>query len=92
MSDGPQGSVATDGIQVVEAGMYKDVPVLDRTGAGDSFTSGFVSQIALGNSLESAITFASANSTSVVTKIGAKSGILKYGTKIDKMPLTISSI
>lgn len=92
VSDGPQGSVATDGIQVVEAGMYKDVPVLDRTGAGDSFTSGFVSQIALGNSLESAITFASANSTSVVTKIGAKSGILKYGTKIDKMPLTISSI
>lgn len=92
VSDGPQGSVATDGIKVVEAGMYKDVPVVDRTGAGDSFTSGFVAQIAQGKDLEYAITFASANSTSVVTQIGAKAGILTHGTKIESMPLTISSI
>lgn len=92
VSDGPRGAVATDGIHMVSAGMYEDVPVLDRTGAGDAFTSGFVSQIALGKSLEEAITFASANSTSVVTKIGANEGILHAHAKIHSMPLKISRV
>lgn len=87
ISDGPRGSVATNGKSLVIAGMYEDVPVLDRTGAGDAFTSGFVSQIALGKSLKQAITFASANSTSVVTQIGAKTGILEAGVKLKDMEL-----
>lgn len=41
VSDGPHGVVASDGKTVVTAGMYEDVPVLDRTGAGDAFGSGF---------------------------------------------------
>lgn len=88
VSDGPNGVVATDGKTVVSAGLYEDVPVLDRTGAGDAFGSGFLSQWALGESLKEAVTFASANSTSVVTKIGAKEGILHTGTELHDMPLT----
>ena len=87
ISDGAKGSVATDGLSIVKAGMYEDVPVKDRTGAGDAFTSGFVSQIAKGSDLEEAITFASANSTSVVEKIGAKAGILRAGATLHTMPL-----
>ncbi len=89
VSDGPNGAVASDGITLVSAGMYEDVPVADRTGAGDAFTSGFVSQIALGRDLEAAITFASANSTSVVRKIGAKTGILRSDAKIHTMELDV---
>lgn len=92
ISDGPNGSVASDGISLVSAGMYDDVPVIDRTGAGDAFTSGFVSQIALGSSLEQAITFASANSTSVVSCIGAKTGILRGRTKLHDMPLKTTKL
>ncbi len=91
VSDGPNGSVATDGKTMVTAGMYDNVPVLDRTGAGDAFTSGFVSQIALGKSIEHAIVFASANSTSVVSKIGAKAGILHGQPKLHEMPLKVKS-
>lgn len=87
VSDGPQGVVATDGTTVVAAGMYEDVPVIDRTGAGDAFGSGFLSQWAQGKSLKEAIVFASANSTSVVTKIGAKVGILHRGTRLHDMPI-----
>lgn len=87
VSDGPKGAVATDGKTVVTAGMYEDVKVVDRLGAGDAFGSGFVSAIAQGKTLEEAVVFASANSTSVVTKIGAKAGILHKGVELHDMPL-----
>lgn len=85
VSDGPRGVVASDGKTIVTAGMYEDVPVIDRTGAGDAFGSGFLSQWAQGKSLKESIIFASANSTSVVSKIGAKAGILHKGTRLHDM-------
>lgn len=87
VSDGPNGVVATDGKTIVRAGMYEDVPVIDRTGAGDAFASGFLSQWSQGKSLRESIIFASANSTSVVTKVGAKDGILHKGVKLHDMPI-----
>jgi len=88
ISDGPNGLIASDGKTVVRAGMYEDVKVIDRTGAGDAFGSGFLSQWARGRSLKDAIVFGSANSTNVVTKIGAKAGILHKGVKLHSMPLS----
>lgn len=89
VSDGPRGVVASDGKVIVTAGMYEDVKVVDRTGAGDAFGSGFLSKWADGKSLEEAIVFASANSTSVVNTIGAKAGILHKGAKLHDMPLEV---
>lgn len=90
LTDGPRGAVATDGKKLVKAGMYEDVPVIDRTGAGDAFVSGFTSQIALGKDLETALVFASANSTSVVGQIGAKAGILQEDVELHDMPLEVT--
>jgi sugar/nucleoside kinase (ribokinase family) len=89
MTDGPRGLTATDRQQVISAGMYEDVPVIDRLGAGDAFASGFVSKIAQGKSLAEAIVFGSANSTSVVSQIGAKPGILRANAVLHDMPLDI---
>lgn len=88
ISDGPNGVIASDGKTIIRAGMYEDVKVVDRTGAGDAFGSGFLSQWATGRSLKDSIVFASANSTSVVTMIGAKAGILYKGAKLHAMPLS----
>lgn len=88
VSDGPNGVCASDGKTIVKAGMYEDVPVIDRTGAGDAFGSGFLSQWAQGKSLRESIIFASANSTSVVGKIGAKTGILYAGAELHDMDIT----
>ena len=87
VSDGPDGVTASDGKTIVRAGMYEDVKVVDRTGAGDAFGSGFLSQWTIGKTLKDSIIFASANSTSVVTKIGAKTGILHEGVKLHSMPI-----
>ncbi|MFZ1249905.1 MAG: carbohydrate kinase family protein [Candidatus Microsaccharimonas sp.] len=87
VSDGPNGAAATDGKNYVSLGMYEDVPVVDRTGGGDAFGSGFLSQYAQGASLKNSLIFASANSTSVVQFVGAKEGILHKGVTLHDMPL-----
>ncbi len=88
VTDGSDGVLAADGKTIVHAGMYDDVKVVDRTGAGDAFGSGFLSQYCQGKGLRDSVLFASANSTSVVTAIGAKTAILHKGAKLHEMPIT----
>lgn len=92
VSDGPNGVMASDGSVMVRAGMYEDVPVLDRTGAGDAFGSGLTSQLARGKNLKEAVIFGSANSTSVVQSLGAKKGILSEGIVLHDMPISEQAI
>jgi ribokinase len=92
ITDGPKGSAAADRWHIVKAGMYEDVPVIDRSGAGDAFSSGFTAMIAAGESLEWAVTYASANSTSVVSKIGAKTGILHLDQPVHDMALDVKEM
>lgn len=92
LTDGPGGSYASDGQVIYFAGQYQRVKVIDRTGAGDAFCSGFVAAIARGWPIEDALTLASANSTSVVQTVGAKSGILRGVAKIKRMKVKRVSI
>ncbi len=56
---------------------YPDAkPPLERTGAGDSFASTFVSALALGLTPLGAIMWAPVNSASVVQYVGAQKGLL----------------
>lgn len=92
LTDGPRGSYATEGTHLFHAGMYADVKVVDRLGAGDAFSSGFVAMIAEGESIERALTYASANSTSVVMQMGAKTGIIRGQAGVHKMHIEVSNL
>lgn len=92
VSDGPRGVWASDGKKLITAGIYEDVKVIDRLGAGDAFGSGFVAMIAQGKNLEEAVTFASANSTSVVQTIGATVGVLHKGASVHDMPMQVTDL
>ncbi|MCA9348868.1 carbohydrate kinase family protein, partial [Candidatus Saccharibacteria bacterium] len=94
VTDGPNGEVAASRLEgkLVVGGMYEDVPVVDRLGAGDAFSSGFTCRIAQGEGLVEAVKFAAANSTSVVTKMGAKTGILHEDTVLHDMPLEVKDL
>ena len=79
MTKGPRGVEVSDGRNHYLAGV-PDSPIVDRTGAGDSFGSGFVSGfIQTGGDIEYAIQLGTANATSVVQYFGAKKGLLKKG-------------
>ena len=87
ITDGSMGGIATDGTETFRFGIYGDVKVKDATGAGDAFGSGFLAAIAKGKSFRSALIFASANSTGVVSKLGANRGILSGNEKLHPMPI-----
>lgn len=75
MTKGPEGVVVSDGKNIYRAGV-PDSPVVERTGAGDAFSSGFVTEYIRSGDISKAIQFATANASSVVTQYGAKAGIL----------------
>ena len=87
ITDGGMGAIATDGAEIIRTGLYEDSPVKDTTGAGDSFGSGFLAAYAAGKKFKDALIFASANSTSVVSRLGAKPGILTGKEKLHQMPI-----
>jgi len=77
ITDGPNGSYASYDFKLVTIPNYPDpAPPLDRTGAGDAFASTIVAALALGESMDAALTWAPINSASVVQKLGAQAGLL----------------
>ena len=77
MTDGPRGVSVSDGKTVYKAGIFKNKKIVDRTGAGDAFGSGFVAGLIRKNDIKYAIRLGSANATSVVEQIGATAAILR---------------
>ncbi len=77
ITDGPRGAYTFDGSEVWHMPMYPDpAPPVDRTGAGDSFSSTFTSALALGNDIPTALSWGPINSMSVVQYVGAQAGLL----------------
>ncbi len=77
ISDGPNGATASDGKNIWTIPMYPDTAApVDRTGAGDAFSSTFTAAIALGKSVPEALAWGPINSMSVVQYIGAQKGLL----------------
>lgn len=90
-TNGANGAYAVFRDSLYQVGQYQKVKVLDRTGAGDAFGSGFVSALAKGFGIEDALTLGSANATSVVAQVGAKTGILSTH-RLRRMKVKVNSL
>jgi len=51
-------------------------PVVERTGAGDSFATAFISALHFGKPIKTAMCWGTVNSASVIMKIGPIAGLL----------------
>ena len=77
ISNGPKGSYLFSNGQLWHISMYPDIaPPLDRTGAGDAFSSTITCALALGLSPLEAFAWGPINAMSVVQEIGAQKGLL----------------
>jgi sugar/nucleoside kinase (ribokinase family) len=77
ISDGSNGAYLYLNDELWHLPIYPDIaPPLDRTGAGDAFSSTITCALALGKSPLEAFTWGPINSMSVVQYVGAKEGLL----------------
>lgn len=76
ITDGKEGASAFDGDNLVKVNAYTDGrEVKDKTGAGDAFSSGFVSAIFHKKPLKEALGWGAINSFGEITKESAGTGI-----------------
>jgi sugar/nucleoside kinase (ribokinase family) len=55
----------------------RKVEAVCKTGAGDAFGSGFLSELIRSNNIEKSLRFGVENAASCVLKMGAKNGLLE---------------
>jgi len=75
ITDGENGSYAHDGQKFWQCGIT-DTPVIERTGAGDSFATAFLAAMIHGKNVPEALHWGTMNSASVITKVGPEAGLL----------------
>ena len=75
ITDGPAGTYLFDGQKYWHMPIV-DAPVVERTGAGDAFGSGFLAAVMKGESYEVALRWGTVNSASVLGYIGPQAGLL----------------
>jgi len=76
ITDGENGSYAID----KKGDIYKkgiiETKVVEKTGAGDAYSSGFLSALINNKSINDSMDLGAKNSASVITKVGAQAGLL----------------
>ncbi len=75
ITDGPNGSYATDGKDYFYQNIY-DTPIFERTGCGDSYSTGFLACLAYGGDMKEAMRWGTMNAAFVIQKTGAQPGLL----------------
>jgi len=84
LTNGKEGAWVSDGKEVFFAKFYVKNPI-DSLGAGDAFSSGFLSGVLTHESIENSLRLGIANSASVIMYYGAKKGLLKEEEIIEKL-------
>ena len=77
ITDGRDGSYASiDGREVWFCPVPLESPVVERTGCGDAYSTGFLAALVQGKELPEAMLWGTMNATSVIQYIGAREGLL----------------
>ena len=84
ITDGGEGSYAFDGEKYFKLDVFP-AKVIQKTGAGDAYSSGLLAGLFYGKELQEAMRWGSANSAGVVEKIGPQAGLLNYSEMLEKL-------
>lgn len=75
VTDGGEGSYGFDGEKFFQLGVFQ-AELLEMTGAGDAYATGFIAGLFHGKGLPEAMRWGAANGAAVVEKIGPQEGLL----------------
>ncbi|MBP9748885.1 carbohydrate kinase family protein [Patescibacteria group bacterium] len=90
VTDGPRGAAVFDGREMYTMEVFP-LKVVEMTGAGDSFATAFIAALHHGEDIPTALRWGTANSGSVVGKIGPQAGLLHL-PELKKMMKRFASI
>jgi len=76
ITDGPFGSYSFDGDKHRYIDIWKDFPIVERTGCGDAYASAFMVAIMNGADAKEAMRWGTFNGGSKVTQVGPQKGLL----------------
>lgn len=86
ITDAQNGAVAFDKNDFYKNGIHKtELPIVDKTGAGDAFTSGFLASIFYGNSIKNSLKWGTLNASYSIRKKGAIEGLLTKSQILEKI-------
>ena len=83
ITDGENGSFAIDEKGNIYRKAAVETKVVEKTGAGDAYSSGFISAFIKNKPIDEAMKWGSKNSASVINKVGAQTGLL-YKIDLEK--------
>jgi len=83
ITNGPDGAYAYNGINHYHLPIFEKYKAIERTGAGDAFSTGVIAGLFWGKPIDEALRWGSANSSSVIQYIGPQKGLLTK-TKMKK--------
>lgn len=83
ITDGKKGSYCYDGGNMYHLGTV-DMPMIENTGCGDAYASGFVAALINGNTITEAMRWGGVNAANVATKIGSQAGLSRK-TELKKL-------
>ncbi len=75
VTNGDSGSYASDGKQYLQLGIFP-TEVVEKTGAGDAYSAGFIGATNFGKKLSEAMVWGSINSAHAISSIGAQNGLM----------------
>jgi len=88
ITDGDNGSFAQgENNKSYHSGIVR-ADVVEKTGAGDAYTAGFLAAVQNGKSIEEAMHWGALDGASVIQKIGAEEGLLKKSELEEKLKTT----
>lgn len=85
ITDGKNGTTATDGKTIFHCPILPNVKVVDTTGAGDAFGIGATWALLSGKTLPEMLIAGTLNAASVVEHLGAQAGLLTETQILDRM-------
>lgn len=83
ITDGANGSYATDGQKFLKAGVIP-TKVTEKTGAGDAYSSAYITALSQDLPMEEAMVWGTINSSAVISRINTQSGQLTLKQLLDK--------
>lgn len=90
ITDGVEGSYASNGQRNLRIGILP-TQLVEKTGAGDAYASGYLSAIILGQQLEEAMVWGTINAACVIGRIGPQKGLMTQ-EELEKYRRTVSEL